>query len=340
MPYSETIIDVSPNGQRSPPKLTVVVPCFNEESSLPLLLAGIEELNDALCAEQQIVGPLTLLLVDDGSSDNTWSLIERAQAPFHVQGLKLSRNVGHQNALLAGLLQAEGDAIISMDADLQDDPMAAIAMVKNYRNGDEIVFGVRGSRETDTRFKRSSALWYYRLLGFFGVELVPNHADYRLMSRKARDALAQFGESNLYLRGLVHRLGFQSSLVTYDRAPRSAGESKYNLRRMISLAIDGITSFSVRPLRLITIAGFAVAGISFLFIIYAVASWMTGRVLPGWTSTVLPIYFLGGAHLIALGVIGEYIGKIYTETKARPHFIIDRMVSKNTQTKDKHDAAR
>lgn len=333
MPYSV-------DSQRPPPRLTIVVPCYNEEESLPLLLSGIADLNHLLLDEQQIMRPLTLLLVDDGSSDRTWELIERAEAPYDIQGIKLSRNVGHQGALLAGLLQADGDAIVSMDADLQDDPQATLQMLRNYRGGDEIVFGVRASRATDTSFKRLTARCYYSLLGFLGVELIPNHADYRLMSKKARDGLALFEESNLYLRGLVHKLGFRTSVVTYDRAARTAGESKYNLRRMISLAIDGITSFSVRPLRLITVAGFAVASTSFFIIIYALIAWMMGRVLPGWTSTVLPIYFLGGAHLIALGVIGEYIGKIYTETKARPKFIVDQKVVKQSCIKDTYETDR
>jgi glycosyltransferase involved in cell wall biosynthesis len=309
---------------RPQPKLSVVVPCFNEEETLPLLLGGISKLNDTLIETAQISEPLTLVLVDDGSSDNTWSLISEAKASFNIQGVKLSRNSGHQSALLAGLMHSKGDIMISMDADLQDDPMASIQMVERFRQGDEIVFGVRGSRETDTVFKRTSARWYYSLLSVFGVELIPNHADYRLMSVKARDALAKFGESNLYLRGLVHKLGFQTSIVTYDRAARVAGESKYNFRRMISLAIDGVTSFSVRPLRFITVFGFCVASISIFAILYAWVAWIAGAVVPGWTSIVLPIYFLGGAHLVALGIIGEYIGKIYTETKSRPQFIIDR----------------
>jgi glycosyltransferase involved in cell wall biosynthesis len=311
---------------RPQPKLSVVVPCFNEEETLPLLLAGVAKLNSILIEEDLISEPLTLVLVDDGSSDNTWSLISSAQSSFSIQGIKLSRNSGHQSALLAGLMQSNGDVMISMDADLQDDPMAAVQMVERFRQGDEIVFGVRASRTTDGVFKRASALWYYRLLSVLGVELIPNHADYRLMSVKARDALAMFDESNLYLRGLVHKLGFQTSIVTYDRAARAAGESKYNLRRMVSLAIDGITSFSVRPLRLITLFGFCVASISVIAILYAWIAWVSGAVVPGWTSIILPIYFLGGAHLVALGVIGEYIGKIYTETKARPQFIIDTKV--------------
>lgn len=323
MSYSQNERGAGAPDLRPPPRLTIVVPCFNEEESLPFLIDGIAKLNAHLVATHRINGPLTLLLVDDGSGDRTWQLITQAVAPFHISGLKLSRNTGHQGALFAGLLKAEGDVIVSMDADLQDDPKATAEMVDRYRAGDEIVFGVRASRTTDGYLKRTSARGYYRLLSMLGVELVPDHADYRLMSQKARDALALFGERNLYLRGLVHRLGFDTSIVTYDRAARSAGESKYNLRRMIGLAIDGVTSFSVRPLRLITLSGFVVAGVSFLMIAYTLIAWAVGATVAGWTSTILPIYFLGGAHLVALGVIGEYIGKIYTETKARPQFLVD-----------------
>ncbi|SEK60937.1 glycosyltransferase family 2 protein [Pacificibacter marinus] len=334
MPYSPNKREVDAVKLRPPPKLSIVVPCFNEEESLPLLLEGITKLNDILVKAEQISEPLTLVLVDDGSSDNTWSLISNIKSSFNIQGVKLSRNSGHQSALLAGLMQAQGDIMISMDADLQDDPIAAVQMVERFRQGDEIVFGVRASRTTDSFFKRTSAHCYYRLLSVFGVELIPNHADYRLMSAKARDALAMFGESNVYLRGLIHRLGFKSSIVTYNRAARVAGESKYNMRRMVGLAIDGVTSFSVRPLRLITLFGFCVASISFFAIVYAWVGWMAGAVVPGWTSLILPIYFLGGAHLVALGVIGEYIGKIYTETKARPQFIIDTKIHTNAKLDD------
>lgn len=332
MPYSKAERGKAAPETRQPPSLTIVVPCFNEEESLPFLLAGIDTLNAHLMDTDRISEPLTLMLVDDGSADRTWDLIQTTQARFKISGVKLSRNHGHQRALMAGLMQAEGDVIVSMDADLQDDPNATAEMIDNYMKGDDIVFGVRASRTTDSRLKRSSARGYYRLLSLLGVDLIPDHADYRLLSRKARDTLASFGESNLYLRGLVHKLGFNSSIVTYDRAERAAGDSKYNLRRMISLAIDGITSFSVRPLRLITISGFVIAAASFLFIAYALVAWFAGRTLPGWASTTLPIYFLGGAHLIALGVIGEYIGKIYTETKARPRYIIDQTM--HTEAED------
>ncbi|NNL18075.1 MAG: glycosyltransferase family 2 protein [Boseongicola sp.] len=339
MPYSKNDRENLTPRERPTPTLSIVVPCYNEEESLPFLLEGIDKLNENLLATGRIEQPLTLWLVDDGSADRTWELIKTTTARFEISGIKLSRNHGHQYALLAGLMQADGDVIVSMDADLQDDPNAAGEMIDHYRKGSEIVFGVRASRTTDSALKRKTAQGYYRLLSILGVDLIPDHADYRLMSRKARDTLASFGESNLYLRGLVHKLGFQTSIVTYDRAERSAGESKYNLRRMISLAIDGITSFSVRPLRLITLSGFFIAAASFLFIAYALVAWFMGETIPGWASTTLPIYFLGGAHLIALGVIGEYIGKIYTETKARPRFIIDTTIHNDANETAKPEAA-
>lgn len=338
MPYSKNERAPLADRTRPPPSLSIVVPCYNEEESLPFLLDGIDKLNEDLLATGRIENPLTLCLVDDGSTDHTWKLIQNATRRYEISGIKLSRNHGHQHALLAGLMQADGDVIISMDADLQDDPNAAGDMIDHYRQGNEIVFGVRASRTEDTALKRKTAQAYYKLLSILGVDLIPDHADYRLLSRKARDTLASFGESNLYLRGLVHKLGFQTSIVTYDRAGRSAGESKYNLRRMVSLAIDGITSFSVRPLRLITLSGFFIAAASFLFIAYALVAWFMGKTLPGWASTTLPIYFLGGAHLIALGVIGEYIGKIYTETKARPRFIIDSTIHSDAESPDRQDA--
>lgn len=308
---------------RPAPTLAIVIPCYNEEAVLPVLFARLEALAARLEAEGVIAGRLRLVLVDDGSSDATWSMIAAARDRQNVTGLRLSRNHGHQRALLAGLMSTDADAVISMDADLQDDPEAILPMLAAYRRGAEIVFGVRASRGTDTAFKRRTARAYYRLLSGLGVDLIPDHADFRLMSRKAVRALAEFGESNLFLRGLVPQLGFASEIVTYDRAARAAGESKYPLRKMLALAIEGVTSFSIKPLRLITLLGFAVASLAFLAILYTLASWVFGATLPGWTSTVLPIYFLGGAHLVALGVIGEYVGKIYQETKRRPRFIIE-----------------
>lgn len=309
------------------PTLAFVIPCFNEEEALPKLLARLGALSDELVASGRIRGAAQVLLVDDGSRDGTWAVIRAACESHNVCGLRLSRNHGHQRALLAGLMQAETDVVVSMDADLQDDPDAIPAMVDAYRRGAEIVFGVRRRRDADGAFKRSSARAYYRLLGWLGIDLVPDHADFRLMSRKALAALAGFEETNLFLRGLIPQLGFATETVLYDRPARSAGESKYPLRKMLALAVEGVTSFSIKPLRMITVLGFAVAGAAFVMMLWSLAAWAIGWTLSGWASTVLPIYLLGGTQLIGLGIVGEYIGKIYQETKRRPRFIIDETVT-------------
>ncbi len=307
------------------PTLSFVIPCYNEEESLPALLDALSKMSDHLQTTGRIAGPAEIMLVDDGSKDRTWAMIETARQTHGATGLRLSRNQGHQAALLAGLLNADADVTISMDADLQDDPTVVEQMLDRYREGAQIVFGVRGARDTDTPFKRITARGYYSVLQKMGVDIIPDHADFRLMSAKTIQALDSFKERNLFLRGLVRQIGFQSAIVTYDRAERVAGESKYPLRKMLALAIEGITSFSIRPLRMIAILGFLVAGLSLCYAIYSLAVWSLGAVVPGWTSVVLPIYILGGVHMIALGVIGEYIGKIYMETKARPRFIVDEI---------------
>ncbi|MEL6551130.1 MAG: glycosyltransferase family 2 protein [Pseudomonadota bacterium] len=307
------------------PTLSFVVPCYNEEEVLPELLDTLLALSSALVKEGRIAEPAEILLVDDGSRDRTWPMIEAARASHGATGLRLSKNQGHQAALLAGLLNADADVTISMDADLQDDPNVVRDMLDRYREGAEIVFGVRAARDTDTAFKRMTARGYYKLLGGMGVDIIPDHADYRLMSAKALAALDSFQERNLFLRGLVRQIGFETATVTYDRAARVAGESKYPLAKMLALAIEGITSFSIKPLRLITAMGFIVAGLSLCYAVYSLVMWSMGSVVPGWTSIVLPIYILGGIHMIALGVIGEYIGKIYLETKGRPRFIVDEI---------------
>ncbi len=313
--------------RRARPHMALVIPCHNEAEMLPKLFARLERLDADLQAARATVGPMDVVLVDDGSTDDTWSLVESAKTSLAVTGIRLSRNHGHQHALFAGLMNADADVIVSMDADLQDDPDAIKDMIAAYSKGAEVVYGVRGSRDTDTWFKRWSAQKYYGLLSSMGVDLIPDHADFRLMSRKALETLAEFGETNLFLRGLVRQVGFRSETVYYDRAERAAGESKYPLRKMIGLALEGVTSFSIRPLRIITMLGFAIAGLAFLFTLYSIIAWGFGQTITGWTSIVVPIYLLGGAHLIALGVIGEYIGKIYQETKRRPRFIIDQVVS-------------
>jgi glycosyltransferase involved in cell wall biosynthesis len=266
--------------------------------------------------------------VDDGSRDRTWEIIEAQSASYEfVRGIKLSRNHGHQNALLAGLLTAEGEAIISLDADLQDDVSAIKKMIELYAAGNDIVYGVRDTREADTVFKKFSAQAYYRLLSTMRVEIVYNHADYRLMSRHVIEVLREFGEVNLFLRGIIPQLGFSHALVYYHRAERYAGESKYPFRKMLALAWQGITSFSNLPLRLITTLGLLVSLISFLVVIWAISVRLfTEDAIPGWASTVLPIAFLGGIQLLCLGIMSEYLGKIYSETKRRPRYIIEKTI--------------
>lgn len=328
MSYSTAGVDgPAPSaGVRPPPTLSIVVPCHNEADGLPALFAHLERLNDDMLTRGLIPRPVQLILVDDGSRDATWDAIRHAHTTLPLTGVRLSRNHGHQSALLAGLTQVTTDAAVSMDADLQDDPEAVIPMVEAYLNGAEIVYGVRGTRDVDTWFKRNSARLYYKAMRALDVDLIPDHADFRLMSRKALSALAEFDETNLFLRGLIRKLGFASETVTYDRGLRTTGQSSYPIGKMIALGIEGVTSLSVRPLRLITVFGFAVAAMAMLFSLYSLVVWANGQTVPGWTSIVLPLSFLGGAHLIALGIIGEYIGKIYRETKRRPRFIIDELV--------------
>jgi polyisoprenyl-phosphate glycosyltransferase len=317
-------------GRPTAPTLSIVVPCFNEEAALPALLIRLKRLGRELRDSGRVPHEPEIILVDDGSSDATWDIIRAAQVAHRVTGVRLSRNHGHQRALLAGLATSVTDVTVSMDADLQDDPDVVLKMVDAYMKGADIVYGVRASRATDTPFKRITARGYYRFMSALGVDLVADHADFRLMSRKALDALGEFRETNLFLRGLVSHLGFASATVEYDRATRSAGVSKYPLVKMLGLAIEGITSFSVKPLRVIAWVGFAVAALSFAYAVYSIVMWMMGATIPGWASTVVPLYLLGGLHLIALGVIGEYVGKIYQETKRRPRFIVDELTRAGT----------
>jgi glycosyltransferase involved in cell wall biosynthesis len=313
-------------GDRRKPCLSIVVPCFNEEAVLPetarRVLLLLRQLNEA----DEVSGDSAVYFVDDGSRDGTWALIDGlARSDVRVHGVKLSRNCGHQNALLAGLFHAPGDVVVTIDADLQDDPQAIPAMLAAYRDGAEVVYGVRDRRDTDTPFKRFTARGYYRLLARLGVEIVYDHADYRLMSRRAVDALGEYRERNLFLRGIIPQLGFASATVRYTRHDRFAGVTKYPLRRMLSFAVQGVTSFSAAPLRAITMFGLATSLLSF-----AATSWVLWErlvndlVVPGWASTVLPIFFFGGIQLLCLGVIGEYIAKIHMETKARPRYLIER----------------
>lgn len=311
-----------------PFRLSIVVPCFNEEDVLPETSRRLTILLDGLIVDERITSASQIIFVDDGSCDGTWSLIEElARINPRVAGIKLSRNQGHQNALLAGLFTAEGDVLVSVDADLQDDIGVIPEMLSQYNKGVDVVYGVRKHRSSDSFFKRSTAQGFYYLMKALGTESVYNHADFRLMSRRAIEALKQFREVNLFLRGIVPLIGFKSAIVEYDRLKRFAGVSKYPLWKMLSLALDAVTSFSVVPLRLITITGFIVFALSAVMVGWSL--WVrlfTNQAIPGWASTILPIYFLGGLQILCVGIIGEYLGKLYQEAKARPRYIIEKLV--------------
>ena len=310
------------------PTLTIVVPCFNEQDVLVTTNQKIGQILDQLQSDEQISQKSGVVYVDDGSKDRTWSIIERlaAESP-RVNGIKLSKNAGHQIALLSGLLTVAGDAVISVDADLQDDLDVIPKMMQHFNQGAHIVYGVRKDRSSDSLFKRLSAEFYYRFMACMGIDVIFNHADYRLLSRRAIEALSDYREVNLFLRALVRELGFQSEVVHYKRAQRRAGDSKYPLVKMLSLAWQGITSFSTAPLRLITVLGVVVSVLSLLLTAWGVViTLFTDQTVPGWASTVVPIYFLGGVQLLCVGIIGEYVAKIYLETKARPRFHIDTSI--------------
>ncbi len=307
------------------PILYIVIPCYNEEKVLPVTLPLFLAQRTKMVEEGKIDAKSRLLFVNDGSKDATWSFIQQAAREYEeVEGISLSRNRGHQNALLAGLMEAKekADITISIDCDGQDDLRAMDAMVDAYCDGCDIVYGVRKARNTDTWFKRTSAEGYYKLLRWMGADVVYNHADYRLVSQKALEAFSDFREVNIFLRGMFPLVGFRSTSVYYDRRERLAGESHYPLRKMLALAFDGISSLSIKPIRLITGLGMLLSLFSFLLILWVLISYFTGRSVPGWSSTVLTTALLGGIQLISLGVIGEYIGKIYLETKRRPRYII------------------
>lgn len=309
-------------------QLAIVVPCYNEEEVLPETCRRLTALVERLVARCQISATSSIVLVDDGSSDRTWALIEQLAAQnSYVAGIKLSRNRGHQNALIAGLFSAEGDAVVSVDADLQDDINAIEQMVRRFLAGADIVYGVRRKRVSDTPFKRLTAEMFYKAMRMLGAESVYNHADYRLMSRRAIECLRQYREVNLYLRGLVPLIGFKTDIVHYERANRFAGESKYPLGKMIGLALDAVTSFSVVPLRMITFLGFIVFLGSMLVTCWALwVRFFTDAAVPGWTSIVLPMYFLGGIQLFCIGMLGEYLGKTYSEVKSRPRFFVEKTI--------------
>ena len=305
--------------------LYLVIPCYNEEEVLPETTRQLTEKMNDLMARGLIAKESRIVYVNDGSKDNTWALIERyhKENPL-VNAVDLSRNRGHQNALLAGLMTVkdEADVVISLDADLQDDIHAIDRFLEKYYEGCEVVYGVRSARQTDTWFKRHSAQAFYKLMKFFGVDIVYNHADYRLMSRRVLHELAQYGEVNLFLRGLVPLVGFPSGVVEYERRERFAGTSKYPLKKMLSFALDGVTSFSIKPIRFITGLGLLIFVVSVLMLLYFLIVHWTGHTVAGWTSIMVSVWAIGGLQLLAIGVIGEYIGKTYLETKRRPRYIV------------------
>ncbi|GAA6513146.1 glycosyltransferase family 2 protein [Merdimmobilis hominis] len=306
--------------------LYLVVPCYNEEEVLPETSRRLKEKLEGMVLEGLVDEKSRILFVDDGSRDKTWEIISRLhQEDPRFLGLKLSRNKGHQNALLAGLMTAKElcDMAISLDADLQDDVDAIDRFVLEYQNGCDIVYGVRSKRETDTWFKRTTAEGFYKVMQALGVDIVDNHADYRLMSRRALEGLAQFREVNLFLRGIVPLIGYKSAVVTYERSERFAGESKYPLKKMLSFAFDGITSFSVKPISFILGLGVLMTGISGLALLVLLVLWLLGWGVSGFGVLCGSLWLLGGIQLMALGMVGEYVGKIYKEVKARPKYIIE-----------------
>lgn len=308
--------------------LNIVIPCYNEEAVLQETsrqLTGLirEWVSGGVLDDCRIV------FVDDGSKDRTWEIIESLQKDcLYVHGIKLAHNVGHQHALWAGLMHSAGkcDAVVSIDADLQHDIHAIKEMIDAYKGGCEVVYGVRNDRATDSAFKKKTALGFYRLMGKMGVDLIPNHADFRLLGAKALEALSQYPERNLFLRGMVRTLGFKEGVVHFDCHDRFAGESKYTFRKMFNFAVDGITSFSVQPLRIISVIGLLCVGISVIEMFYILVTYFKGNVIRGWASLLFSVWFLGGLLLFSIGVVGEYIGKIYKEVKRRPRFIIEKEI--------------
>jgi glycosyltransferase involved in cell wall biosynthesis len=312
-------------------KLGIIVPCYNEEEALPETNRRLIEVINNLVRLGKITTDSMIFYVDDGSTDGTWQLIESLIIvnSLHISGIKLSRNYGHQNAIIAGLFSAAGDALITIDADLQDDVNAIEAMIDKYLAGSEIVYGVRNNRESDSVFKRLTASIFYSVMKILGAEVVKNHADFRLLSRNAINSLQEFREVSLFLRGIVPLIGLSSATVHYSRDRRLLGQSKYPLRKMLNFAVDGITSFSIVPLRIVTITGLFIFILSLIMSTYVMFLWLfTDDALPGWSSIVLPMYLLGGVQVLFLGIFGEYLGKIYGEVKDRPRYIIEKRTFK------------
>ena len=309
--------------------LYLVIPCYNEEAVLHETAKQLLEKMNSMFERGMISRESKIMFVNDGSKDKTWEIIEELHASNPIySGVKLSRNKGHQNALLAGLMTAKekADMTISLDADLQDDVDVIDQMVEKYYQGNDVVYGVRSARKTDTFFKKFTAQGFYKLMQTMGVEIVYNHSDYRLMSKRAMEGLSQFKEVNLFLRGIVPLIGYKSDVVTYERHERFAGESKYPLKKMLAIATDGITSFSIKPIRLITTCGILIFAISLVMLLYFLIVHFMGRTVAGWTSMIVSIWAIGGLQLLAIGIVGEYIGKIYLETKERPKYIIETVL--------------
>jgi glycosyltransferase involved in cell wall biosynthesis len=311
-------------------KIGIIIPCYNEEAVLIETSYKLSQLLEEMISKKEICKDSFICFVDDGSSDNTWEMIEEFKRNNSLfRGIKLSRNFGHQNALIAGLMQMkhDADALISMDADLQDDISLIKGFVNKYKEGYEIVYGVREDRKSDGYFKRNTASLFYKFQRFMGIETIAHHADYRLLSQKALNALVEFSEINLFLRGIVPMLGFRSFSLSYTRKARKAGESKYPFKKMLLFALDGITSFSVRPLRMITAIGFILFLLSILGIFWVlIEKFILGNTVQGWSSMMVSIYFIGGIQIISLGIIGEYVGRNYQQSKGRPRYIIEKEV--------------
>ncbi len=311
--------------------LWLVIPCYNEEDVLPETSKQLYKIMADMIINRKISPESKIAFVNDGSRDNTWSLIEKYHENIEMfVGINLSRNRGHQNALLAGLTVAKdyADIVITLDADLQDDINVIPEFVDKYREGNDIVYGVRSNRDADTGFKRNTAQGFYKFMKVLGVDIVDNHADYRLMSKRAVESLLEFKEVNVFLRGIIPQIGYKSAIVEYKRNERAAGESKYPLKKMLSFAFDGITSFSIRPLRISLFMGIASFIVAVIFLIYCIVQFFLGNTVSGWASLSVSIWLLGGLQLLMIGIAGEYIGKIYLEAKHRPRFIIEEILYK------------
>lgn len=307
------------------PQLSIIVPCFNEEEILKKSIKTLEDILLKLIKEEQISSSSYVVLINDGSKDKTWNIIEKAhQKSQYIKGISLSRNFGHQEALLAGLYNTDADIYITIDADLQDDPYVIKDMIKSYKEGNDIVYGVRKKRDTDSFFKRTSAIYFYKLMRLLGVELISNHADYRLLSKRAVQEMSKFKEKNLFLRAVVPLIGFRSGNVYYDRKKREAGLTKYPLKKMILFALKGISSFSAVPLHLITLSGVIISLLSFFLMIWTISEYLNGSTIVGWASLMSTITFFSGITILFMGIIGEYIASIFVEVKNRPTYIIDK----------------